>query len=241
MIRIPISLTYTTSHPNIQTWRHFAAICIFFSVSELAMAQPRVVEHPPAEITVNAGTRTAWEAIYDQAMKNPQGYIGESGDTSMPVAGALTQSDEITLQFTTPFLFETTTYWMRACTDFGCADTTSTKVIVLSEDTGPPAPFEDAAELGGNWYFSDWLGSINLEFEPWIFHSEHEWMFNAEGNTPESVFLFDLSANGWIWTNATSYPNTYSFPRNSWIFYFAGTSNPREFVDLVSGDFFQVQ
>ena len=116
------------------------------------------------------------------------------------------------------------------------------EVIILLSEGGPtaPAPFVSAVELGAGWWFSDWFGSFNMNFLPWIFHSEHSWMFVFRESTSTSVFLYDFELNGWLFTEPTSYPSMYSFGRNAWIFYFVGTSGPRQFVDLDSGEFFSV-
>ena len=103
------------------------------------------------------------------------------------------------------------------------------------------APFGEVSDLGGGWKFSDWFGSYNDSTAPWMFHAEHGFVFVFEESTPESVFYFDLTANGWFWTNATSYPSLFSFPRNAWIFYFVGSTGPRNFVDLGSGEFFDLE
>ena len=115
------------------------------------------------------------------------------------------------------------------------------EVILLSEGgTTAASPFESAVELGEGWRFSEWFGSFNMNFIPWIFHSEHSWMFVSPESSSTSVFLYDLEVNGWLFTEPTSYPSMYSFGRNAWIFYFVGTSGPRQFVDLDSGEFFSV-
>ena len=115
------------------------------------------------------------------------------------------------------------------------------EVILLSEGgTTTAFSFESAVELGEGCRFSEWFGSFNMNFIPWIFHSEHSWMFVSPESTSTSVFLYDLEVNGWLFTEPTSYPSMYSFGRNAWIFYFVGTSGPRQFVDLDSGEFFSV-
>ena len=98
-------------------------------------------------------------------------------------------------------------------------------------------PFNNAVELGDGWV-SDWIGTFNISFMPWIFHSEHGWMFVWEDSRADNFFAFDLGSGQWLFTTDTSYPNLYSFGRNSWVFYFEGTIGPRQFVDLQRGEFF---
>ena len=41
--------------------------------------------------------------------------------------------------------------------------------------------FDGGGDLGGGWHFSDWFGFYNVNFNPWIFHLQHEWMFPDPG------------------------------------------------------------
>ena len=106
--------------------------------------------------------------------------------------------------------------------------------------SGARAAFDDAVELGEGWWFSDWFGPLNISFFPWIFHPTHSWMFVPQESTMEEIFLYDLNAEGWLFTESAIYPSMYSFGRNAWIFYFAETFGPRQFVDLDSGEFFSI-
>ncbi len=102
--------------------------------------------------------------------------------------------------------------------------------------------FGGGEDLGGGWHFSEWFGFYNVNFfEPWIFHLEHVWMFVTAESTPESMFLYDLSSEGWFFTDTTQYPNLFSFGRSAWVFYFKDTAGPRNFVDLGTGEFFDLE
>ncbi len=101
--------------------------------------------------------------------------------------------------------------------------------------------FSGGPDLGAGWHFSDWFGIYNVNFfAPWLFHLEHGWMFLADSSTSSEMFLFDLSSEAWYFTGQTQYPNMFSFSRSSWVFYFEESANPRNFVDLGSGDFFDL-
>ena len=101
--------------------------------------------------------------------------------------------------------------------------------------------FSGGPDLDGGWHFSEWFGFYNVNFyEPWVFHLEHVWMFVTAESTPESLFLYDLSSEGWFFTDATQYPNLFSFGRSAWVFYFQETAGPRNFVDLGTGEFFDL-
>ena len=102
--------------------------------------------------------------------------------------------------------------------------------------------FIGGPDLGGGWHFSEWFGFYNVNFfEPWIFHLEHVWMFVTAESTLESMFLYDLSSEGWFFTDSTQYPNMFSFARSAWVFYFKETAGPRSFVDLGTGEFFDLE
>ena len=143
-------------------------------------------------------------------------------------------------------IFETTSFSFFICEAAGfgpgnCEETRTFTVFVEdAEELTVQALFPNAAELSDGWSFSDWFGSFNTGFFPWIFHAEHNWMYIGEDSSPDDFYLFDPSSDQWLYTTAETYPNLYSFSRDSWVFYFEGTSAPREFVDLQSNDFFTI-
>ena len=168
-------------------------------------------------------------------------YRGVHPDTSDPLPdSALTSPVALSLIFTPDPLTETTQFWWRACTSFGCADSRTFTVFVESDELPVPQPFEGAEDLGDDWWHSPWFGDFNVAFSDsgWIFHAQHQWLFIWEDSSAVDVYLFDQSSDQWLYTAAETYPNLYSFVRNSWVFYFDGTSGPREFVDLQTSDFF---
>ncbi len=143
-------------------------------------------------------------------------------------------------------IFETTSFYFFVCeaSSFGAGDCEKTRTFTVfvedQEELSAQALFPNAAELGEGWWFSDWFGSFNTAFFPWIFHAEHAWMYIWEDSSPSEMYVYDQISDQWLYTAAETYPNLYSFVRNSWVFYFEGTSGPREFVDLQSNDFFTI-
>ncbi len=216
----------------------FALIAAVFRIPLLG--QPVLTEQPPNLeimpgqvflITINF---TRLSGVTPQVYR---AYLGEKPDKANEVPGLRFAGDEAA--FDGRGVTETTQYWFEICNDFGCLQTDTVTVTVIGDEpTGPPAPFGDAAELGEGWWFSDWFGTFNIGFFPWIFHSQHAWMFVFEASVTENIFLYDLSTEGWFFTASSQYPNLFSFERNAWVFYFEGTSAPRQFVDLQSGGFF---
>ncbi len=208
----------------------------------IAVAQPSFTDQPE-DMTLMPGQRISisLSILNLGGSSRDTAYTGEHPDTSNPLPDTALVNVSGTVTFFAPPAVETTSYWLRICSDFGCAESRTFTLFVEGGDTGPPAPFEDAEELGEDWFRSAWLGDFNITFFPWIFHAQHSWMFLFDGSTAESVFLFDLASEAWLWTGAGNYPNLYSFGRNSWVFYFEGTSGPRQFVDLQSGEFFSLE
>ena len=94
--------------------------------------------------------------------------------------------------------------------------------------------------LGDGWFSSSWYGTYNAAFWPWVNHLQHNFQFVFETDAGGEVFLFDSGSGSWWYTSASIYPSVYMFDRNSWAFYFVDTANPRNFADLASGEFFNV-
>ncbi len=46
--------------------------------------------------------------------------------------------------------------------------------------------------LGDDWFQSEWYGTYNVAFAPWIFHLQHGFQYLFEGNAEGEVFLYDL-------------------------------------------------
>ena len=210
-------------------------------VSAQGVSAPVISGFTPSDTqTIEAGKSVTFFMDMDQDTFTPQGFKGLVGDRSNPVEGALNLTSAIG-RFDSEPLFETTFYWIEVCNIGGCSQSSQlTAIVEPAAASGPPAALVGASELGEDWWSSDWFGEFNIAFAPWIFHAQHGWLFIFEDSTPENIFLFDLSAEGWLFTDANLYPNLFSFNRSSWIFYFTGTSGSREFVDLQSGEFFSL-
>ena len=219
-------------------FRLFTLVPAFGFILPGLQAQPEYVSQFE-NTTTEPGRVLALEAIVTTPggnIRTFQLYEGEYPDQSNPVP-YLSVPNGTSIRIVTPQLQESVQYWSRICNDFGCADSQTVTITVVG---GDPGLFDDAAELGDGWVLSDWLGSVNLNFDPWLFHAEHGWLFLATGSTPENVFLFDLSTESWFWTKAITYPNMYYFGSNAWVFYFEGSTGPRNFVNLESGEFFNL-
>ena len=96
-------------------------------------------------------------------------------------------------------------------------------------------------DLGGGWLFSEWYGIYNPSQYPWIYHKTHGFQFVFEGENEGDLFLFDSQSQDWWFTSELIYPSFFSFNSSTWNFYFYDTVNPRQFVDLQSGDFWSLE
>ena len=111
----------------------------------------------------------------------------------------------------------------------------------LPRDDEPEVPpfvaFCDAEELDQGFYLSSWYGTFNADLFPWIFHLQHGFQFAHISEVGEGIFLFDDDTQDWWWTDSSSYLAFYSFGRTTWNFYFEETADPRQFVDMETGAF----
>ena len=115
----------------------------------------------------------------------------------------------------------------------------SLPVAVRVQAAEPDAgPFLQAVAIpdSGGWQYSDWFGFFNGKNFPWIYHSEHGWMF-VERNSPESAWFWTEDL-GWIWTGRSVYPFLNRQLDGDWLFYARETSNPRWFYH-VTNDFWE--
>ncbi len=123
-------------------------------------------------------------------------------------------------------------------------------VTIQNEDFGSLADTLNA--LGGadnpvpgfaNWFFSKWYGFYNTTYAPWFFHFQHGWQYIYTYKVEDigEVLIYDLESDSIWWTSSEFVPLTfYDFSRTTWSLYFSDTSNPRQFVDLETGEFWTV-
>ena len=112
-------------------------------------------------------------------------------------------------------------------------------LVAVIMAAGADDPF-GGTDLGGGWFESSWYGTYNTSTTPWFFHLQHDFQFPVAGAGAGEVFIYDLASEDWWWTSSTSYPSIYSFGRASWVFYFIDTAGPRNFVDLITNEFFDL-
>ena len=94
------------------------------------------------------------------------------------------------------------------------------------------AGFQD---LGNGWRRLAWFGNYADLGNDWIWHPQFSYEYVPASSTPTSIFFWDLSGLGWLWTSNTMYPYLYSFADGAWLWYQIGTSSPRWFYNLTKG------
>ena len=112
-------------------------------------------------------------------------------------------------------------------------------IAVLHEFVrGPLLLFDGATEIG-EWLWLDWFGFVNTAFLPWLFHSEHGWLYLLADESEEgTAWLWDDSL-GWLWVEHAIYPSMWSVNRG-WLWYERSTREPRWFFDLSAEVWFDV-
>lgn len=98
--------------------------------------------------------------------------------------------------------------------------------------------FGDAPVVGMVWTLNPWFGSYLANKFPWIYHKEHGWLFcNANGAGQK---MFWCSEIGWFFTTPDDYPKIYVDKYSQWLLYHKGTSKPRVFENLTTGELLEL-
>ncbi len=72
-----------------------------------------------------------------------------------------------------------------------------------------------------NWWASTWYGDYNVEYWPWIYHSEHGWQYVIAGSDPDTIFLWDVGLEAWIFVNESNYRWIYLYgQKDGWVWTF---------------------
>ncbi|MEC7608796.1 MAG: hypothetical protein VX964_01360, partial [Verrucomicrobiota bacterium] len=68
----------------------------------------------------------------------------------------------------------------------------------------------------------------------------HGWLYLFPSVTDtDSVYMWDNSMQSILWTSQAVYPSMYRFSDSTWIWYQKGSSNPRWFNKLATGEWEQ--
>ena len=94
----------------------------------------------------------------------------------------------------------------------------------------------EAIDLGSDWYWLDWFGTFNMDFDPWIYHLQHRFLYPFGTNPDVGIVFWDNEMGAFWWTRAGLYPYVYRFSDGEWLFYSLGSVDPRWFNRLSAGE-----
>ena len=103
-------------------------------------------------------------------------------------------------------------------------------LFVLGSVRAEAGLWDDATDLGNGWRELSWFGVFNIDSDPWIFHSEHEWMY-AFGTETSDITFWDEAMQAYWWTSDVQYPYVYRFSDEAWLFYQMDSISPRWFYN----------
>ena len=167
--------SYTTP-PLTSTTSYWVRVTNSVGVADSATATVTIgvgptITTPPQNQTINAGqTATLTVAASGTAPFTYQWYLGASGATTTPIAGATADS------YTTPALMATQSYWVRVANGAGSDDSIAATVTVnlptglLVQDT-----------------FSGTPGTLLTSHSPDVNVTGHPWTMNGGAPTPTLV------------------------------------------------------
>lgn len=99
---------------------------------------------------------------------------------------------------------------------------------LLATNYLPNYLWPDAEETPQGWKHVEWLGDLTDNYFPWIYHSDHGWMFvDAEDSTEVKLWSESL---GWWLTSEELYPTFFSLDLNDWLTFHENDSIEREFI-----------
>lgn len=67
----------------------------------------------------------------------------------------------------------------------------------------------DGYILSNGWKYSAWFGLYYDGYRPWVYHLENGWLYEHT-NSINSMWLFSVEEEAWLWTNVYYYPWAWS-------------------------------
>lgn len=105
---------------------------------------------------------------------------------------------------------------------------------------GPAVPgfFAGQMSVGDNWYHLDFFGDYYRGFFPYVYHTELGWLYFFDSrDAARGAFFYDFGLRGFLYTSPTLFPYLYDFNAGAFLYYFRGTTHPRVFANLKTGQF----
>lgn len=100
-----------------------------------------------------------------------------------------------------------------------------TRTITLEVLAGSPSDawFPSATRHPSGWMLSDWFGWWLDDRAPWLYHTEHGWIFAGRGDEDSGLFLYDQSLGCWTYLRRSLGTWRYAYaPYNVWLYYQPG-------------------
>ncbi len=94
-------------------------------------------------------------------------------------------------------------------------------------------PWMDYPREFANWRYIPWLGWINDQSYPWVWHAEHGWL-GVSSPAEDTFWFYDPGQLGWFFTTSELYPYIYVMDSGSWYYYAGKSQNTRWFWDYSS-------
>lgn len=91
----------------------------------------------------------------------------------------------------------------------------------LFRPDGYTRSLNEAVDRGDGWLESTWFGLYQDRSFPWIWHTEHGWVYPLSDGLG-GLFFWD-SQLGWTWTGEVAGSFVYSFGEAAWLYYVGGS------------------
>ncbi len=112
-------------------------------------------------------------------------------------------------------------------TDAG-SETINYNIDLFASASLPNYLWPDAQETPEGWKHVDWFGHLTDNYFPWIFHSDHGWLF-VDADNAEEIKLWSESLGWWL-TSESLYPTFYALDLNEWLSFEEKTALERRFI-----------
>ena len=107
-----------------------------------------------------------------------------------------------------------------------------------------PAFFNGEADLsGGNFSYLGFqdgqtFGYYSYQFFPYLYSSDLGFeYFIAANDSANGAYLYDFGLQSFLYTSPALYPYLFNFQANAFYYYFKGTTGPRVFANLATGQY----
>lgn len=97
----------------------------------------------------------------------------------------------------------------------------------------PPLPWDNVE--AGEQMVSPEFGHFEVAADGWIRHGELSWLYVGEVASIDSMWMFSLFRNAWIWTSMETWPVVYDASEGDWVFFFVLPDGSGFVFDYASG------